>query len=105
LSIPEKWGRFQTTFLQADFGGKDVKDRTHKEGEALLRLEDIFLSFGGVTALDDVSMAFGKEGIFAIIGPNGAGKTCIFNVINGFYRPQKGKVYFDGQNITRLSSA
>jgi len=79
-------------------------NRNKMQHQALLRLENIHLSFGGVSALNDVSMEFGREGIFAIIGPNGAGKTCIFNVINGFYRPQRGQVYFAGKDITRLKS-
>ncbi|RJR26745.1 MAG: ABC transporter ATP-binding protein [Desulfobacteraceae bacterium] len=82
-----------------------MNDKNLNEEEALLRLEDIHLSFGGVTALYDVSIEVESEGIFAIIGPNGAGKTCIFNVINGFYRPQRGQVIFDGIDITRLRSA
>jgi len=82
-----------------------VKGWTRKGGQALLRLEDISLSFGGVTALNDIFIEIESEGIFAIIGPNGAGKTSIFNVINGFYRPQKGSVIFDGRDITRLRSA
>lgn len=82
-----------------------MKDWTHKGEQALLRFQDISLSFGRVGALAGISFEIGNEGIFAIIGPNGAGKTCIFNVINGFYRPQKGRVYFDGRDITRLGSA
>lgn len=70
----------------------------------LLKLEDIYLSFGGVTALNGISFELGREGVFAIIGPNGAGKTCIFNVINGFYRPQRGRVFFKGKDITKLRS-
>jgi branched-chain amino acid transport system ATP-binding protein len=82
-----------------------VKGWTRKGGQALLRLQNISLSFGGVTALNDISIEIGSEGISAIIGPNGAGKTCIFNIINGFYRPQRGSVIFDGMDITRLRSA
>jgi len=69
-----------------------------------LVLKNVSLSFGGVTALNNITIELEKQTIHAIIGPNGAGKTCVFNVINGFYRPQKGEVYFDGQNITRLRS-
>lgn len=82
-----------------------MKDLTRKGGKALLRLEDISLSFGGVRALNNISIEIGSEGIFAIIGPNGAGKTCIFNIINGFYRPERGRVIFDDRDITRLRSA
>lgn len=54
--------------------------------------------------MNNITIEMEKNEIHAIIGPNGAGKTCVFNVINGFYRPQMGKVYFDGQNITRFRS-
>jgi branched-chain amino acid transport system ATP-binding protein len=79
-----------------------LEDRSKKQDSALLMLENISLAFGGLQALCDVSVRFDGEGIFAIIGPNGAGKTCIFNVINGFYRPQQGKVFFDQKDITGL---
>ncbi|MBM3166354.1 MAG: ABC transporter ATP-binding protein [Chloroflexi bacterium] len=67
-----------------------------------IRIENLTLSFGGVKALSDVSIDVGKNEILAIIGPNGAGKTCILNCINGFYKPQEGNIYFDGQNIARM---
>jgi branched-chain amino acid transport system ATP-binding protein len=67
-----------------------------------LRIEDISLSFGGVNALIDVSMEIRDNEILAIIGPNGAGKTALLNCINGFYKPQKGDIYFNGQRITRM---
>ncbi len=82
-----------------------MKDWNRKGGQALLRLENISLSFGGVTAISDISIEIESEGIFAIIGPNGAGKTSIFNVINGFYRPQRGRVIFDDRDITSLRSS
>jgi len=67
-----------------------------------LRIDNIRLSFGAVKALDGISLDVKLHQLLAIIGPNGAGKTCIFNVINGFYRPQEGEVYFEGQRITQL---
>ena len=57
-------------------------------------------SFGGLTALRNVDLSVAKGQIKSIIGPNGAGKTSLFNVISGFYRPDQGKIYFCGQNIT-----
>jgi branched-chain amino acid transport system ATP-binding protein len=60
------------------------------------------LSFGGVHALDEVSLDVRENEILAIIGPNGAGKTALLNCINGFYKPQQGEIYFDGQRITRM---
>jgi branched-chain amino acid transport system ATP-binding protein len=60
------------------------------------------LSFGGVQALRGVSLAVRPREILAIIGPNGAGKTCILNCVNAFYHPQKGRITFDGVDITRM---
>jgi len=74
------------------------------EARAKLTLQQLSLSFGGVRALTDVSLDIKEGEILSIIGPNGAGKTCILNCINGFYRPQKGNIHFDGQNITRMPS-
>ncbi len=68
----------------------------------MLKLENISLSFGGVNALSGVSMEVEKGTIHALIGPNGAGKTSILNCINKFYKPQKGHIYFQGEDITRL---
>ena len=64
--------------------------------EILLSVDHISLSFGGVTALEDINFDITKKEIFAIIGPNGAGKTSMLNVINGFYQPQKGEIQFKG---------
>lgn len=69
-----------------------------------LRIENISLSFGGVQALIDVNVDVRDNEILAIIGPNGAGKTCILNCINGFYKPQKGDIYFKDKKITRMRS-
>jgi len=73
-----------------------------KEDEVQLRTDNVCLSFGLVKALDGVSVDVKPHQLLAVIGPNGAGKTCLFNVINGFYRPQEGEVYFEGQKITQL---
>jgi len=67
-----------------------------------LQIENISLSFGGINALMDVSLEIREREILAIIGPNGAGKTALLNCINGFYKPQKGEIYYDGQRITRM---
>ncbi len=67
-----------------------------------IRIENLSLSFGGVNALNDVSLEIRDNEILAIIGPNGAGKTCLLNCINGFYKPQKGEIYFDNHKITRV---
>jgi branched-chain amino acid transport system ATP-binding protein len=67
-----------------------------------LRIDKLSLSFGGVTALIDVSIDIRDNEILAIIGPNGAGKTALLNCINGFYKPQSGEIHYDGQRITRM---
>jgi branched-chain amino acid transport system ATP-binding protein len=67
-----------------------------------IKIDNISLSFGGVKALDGVSTEIRDKEILAIIGPNGAGKTALLNCIIGFYKPQKGEIYFEGQKITRM---
>ena len=66
-------------------------------GEAVLAVENISLSFGGVKALSDVSFDVRQGEIRAIIGPNGAGKSSMLNVINGVYHPQQGSVRYRGE--------
>jgi len=70
--------------------------------QAKLRIDRLSLSFGGVHALLEVSLDIRDNEILAIIGPNGAGKTALLNCINGFYKPQEGEIYYDGQRITRM---
>jgi len=67
-----------------------------------IRIDNLRLSFGGVFALDQVSLDIMDNEILAIIGPNGAGKTALLNCLNGFYKPQEGEIYYDGQRITRM---
>src|SRR5712691_9505935 len=69
---------------------------------ALLALDEVHLSFGGVAALAGVSLEVSAGDFFAIIGPNGAGKTSIFNCISGIYTPTRGRILFNGQDITRV---
>jgi len=68
--------------------------------QAKLQIDKISLNFGGATVLSDVSLDIREKEILAIIGPNGAGKTCILNCINGFYKPEKGEIYYEGRKIT-----
>jgi len=58
--------------------------------------------FGGLSALTNVSFEISKGDIVGLIGPNGAGKTTLFNVVNGFYKPSKGEVFFRGRTISGL---
>jgi branched-chain amino acid transport system ATP-binding protein len=72
---------------------------THASSDPIVSFEDVRLAFKGVKAIDGVSFTVDRQELFAIIGPNGAGKTSIFNVLSGVYRPQKGRVLFDGADI------
>ena len=69
---------------------------------ALLRLENITKRFGGLVAVDDVSLEIQEGELIAIVGPNGAGKTTLFNVISGVFLPEEGKVFFEDRDITQL---
>jgi len=69
-----------------------------------LEVRNVHLSFGGLDVLKDVSMEVRDDEILALIGPNGAGKTSLLNCITGFYRPQKGQIFFKGRDITRLAT-
>jgi len=69
----------------------------------LLALEGLQLHFGGVAALAGVSLDVPAGDFVAIIGPNGAGKTSIFNCISGIYAPTRGRIRFDGRDITPLA--
>ena len=82
--------------------GANMLPKTGAESQAKIRIENLCLSFKGIKALDNVSLEIRDNEILAIIGPNGAGKTCLLNCINGFYKPQEGEIYYEGQNIARI---
>jgi branched-chain amino acid transport system ATP-binding protein len=68
----------------------------------ILRTEHLTKRFGGLTAVDDLSLSLARGQLHAIIGPNGAGKTTFFNLISGLLPVTSGRVFFDGQDITGL---
>ncbi len=68
----------------------------------ILVLEDVHKYFGGIRAVDGVSLSIRENSIVGLIGPNGSGKTTLFNVISGYYKPDKGRIIFDGRDITGL---
>lgn len=66
---------------------------------AIFEVKNLSMVFGGLTALDKVTLSIEKGSTTAVIGPNGAGKTTLFNCISGLYRPTSGEIYFNGQKI------
>ncbi len=72
-------------------------------GDTLLRVEDVTVRFGGVTANDSVTLTVPRGCVTALIGPNGAGKTTLFNVVSGALRPTAGRIVLDGTDITTHS--
>jgi branched-chain amino acid transport system ATP-binding protein len=68
----------------------------------LLEVKDILVKFGGVTALNNVSLHVNEGEIAALIGPNGAGKTTVFNIVTGYYTPTSGEVLVDGESVVGL---
>lgn len=68
----------------------------------ILKVENLYKFFGGLAAVNDVSLQVGESEIVGLIGPNGSGKTTLFNVISGVYRPDKGAIYFKGRRIDGL---
>ena len=80
----------------------NVAERTELMATAAIQMsvEDLSKRFGGVTAVDGVSIDVPKGGILSIIGPNGAGKTSLLNMISGFYKPDTGRITLEGRDIT-----
>jgi branched-chain amino acid transport system ATP-binding protein len=68
-------------------------------GQPILFVQDVVRRFGGIRAVDGATLSVDDGSITALIGPNGAGKTTLFNVITGFYRPERGAVSFHGSSI------
>ena len=67
----------------------------------ILRIEHLTMQFGGVVAVNDLSMEINRGEIVALIGPNGAGKTTAFNCVTGVYEPTNGQILFCGRQIAR----
>ena len=68
----------------------------------MLKLNNIYVNFGGIKALTNVSFEVEKNSLLSIIGPNGAGKTTLLNVISGRYKPTSGELFFEGLNLTDM---
>ncbi|GBC76020.1 Lipopolysaccharide export system ATP-binding protein LptB [bacterium HR07] len=69
---------------------------------ALLTLENVTKRFGGLTAVHHMSLEIDRGEAIGIVGPNGSGKTTLFNLISGVYSPDEGRIFFEGQEITKL---
>jgi len=69
---------------------------------SFIEIQKVSRFFGGISAIKDVSFEVRKGEILGLIGPNGAGKTTLFNVVNGFYPPSRGHVFFQDQKISGL---
>ena len=67
---------------------------------ALLEVNNLSISFGGLHAVDDFNISIQKGQLYGLIGPNGAGKTTVFNLLTGVYKPNEGKILLDGVDIT-----
>ena len=67
-----------------------------------LDLENLTMQFGGLTAVNNISISVKKGEIHGLIGPNGSGKTTIINMLSGYYKPTAGKIRFEGRDLTGL---
>jgi len=100
--VPPVVEKCQYTLMVRRIGTTNLNNAAAEDGKPILEVEGLSLSFGGIVALNNVSFTVKPRELLAIIGPNGAGKTCILNCINRFYRPQKGTISFQNEDITRL---
>jgi branched-chain amino acid transport system ATP-binding protein len=73
-----------------------------EERQAELEVKTLTLRFGGITALNEIDLTVSTGELVAVIGPNGAGKTSLLNCITGYYKPQEGRIFFNGEDITHL---
>src|SRR6202047_4453198 len=81
------------------------KVSTGAAGETQLTISDVSKHFGGVRAVESVTLSVPRGGLVSVIGPNGAGKTSLLNMISGFYKPDTGSITFEGHDITRARPA
>jgi len=87
--------------MKAFRGKPSIYERIDMDAkQAELEVRGVSLHFGGVIALGDIHFSVSTGELLAVIGPNGAGKTSLLNCITGFYRPQEGKILFNGEDIT-----
>ena len=82
------------------FAARNPRPAASVDAERVLRIEHLTMRFGGVVAVNDLSMDINQGEIVALIGPNGAGKTTAFNMVTGVYQPTEGKITLAGRDIT-----
>ena len=82
-------------------GTATAERRDGDSRKTILEVSNLAVQFGGIKAVDGLTFSVHEGEIISVIGPNGAGKTSAFNCISGFYRPNRGSVVFDGEEITR----
>ncbi len=82
-----------------------MNNNNNLQDENMLSIRDLSIQFGGLRAVDSLSMKIKKGQLYGLIGPNGAGKTTVFNLLTGVYRPTEGSIYLDGNDITGKSTA
>ncbi len=82
--------------------GEPIRASSGRPQQTQLDIVNVSKRFGGVIAVDDITMSVGRGEIMSVIGPNGAGKTTLLNMISGFYRPSSGAILLGGRDITRL---
>ena len=70
----------------------------------VLEVNNLSISFGGLHAVDDFNLKISQGQLYGLIGPNGAGKTTVFNLLTGVYKPDEGKIFLEGENITGKST-
>lgn len=91
--------------MKAFRGEPSIFASARPEGRlAELEVKTLTLRFGGITALNKIDLTVGTGELVAIIGPNGAGKTSLLNCITGYYKAQEGQIFFNGEEITNLST-
>lgn len=87
---------------QSPLPGKDSMSGQNPITNNVLELDSLTMRFGGVTAINQLSMTVPAQKIVGLIGPNGAGKTTVFNVITGFYQPQEGQSFFQEHSLNGM---
>jgi ABC-type branched-subunit amino acid transport system ATPase component/ABC-type branched-subunit amino acid transport system permease subunit len=95
--------RVQDTVLAAPVVAAPKRQRPQRSQETkdiVLEVRNLSRAFGGLRAVQDVSFKLRRNEILGIIGPNGAGKTTVFNLLNGFLRPDQGEILIDGRNMS-----